>query len=95
MCIFYERKVEMSVRKQHNRYRTEPFGTDFNDVVKRAKAFYKSGVFGICQYGNVYSTFTPSIVFKDPDETIYYKYIEGAKRGKWISYRKDLYYEVV
>lgn len=78
----------MAIRKQHNRYRTEPFGTDFDSVVKRAKAFYKSGVFGIWQYGDVWNTFRASTVFKDPDDTIYYKYIKGAKRGKWISYKK-------
>lgn len=35
----------MAVRRQCNRYRTEPYGKDFNDVLKRGKAFHKDGVF--------------------------------------------------
>lgn len=37
----------MAVRKQHNRYRTEPFGTDFSEVLKKSKAFFKDGTFMI------------------------------------------------
>ena len=35
----------MAVRRQCNRYKTAPFGKDFNDVVKRGKSFYKDGAF--------------------------------------------------
>ncbi len=35
----------MAVRRQCNRYRTPPFGADFNDVLKRGKAFHKDGEF--------------------------------------------------
>ncbi|WP_458397846.1 hypothetical protein [Anaerotignum sp.] len=76
----------MAVRKQHNRYRTEPAGTDFEDVVKKAKAFYKDGTFGIWKYESVWNTFRPSIAFKDPEGTIYFRYVKDheSKRGKWI-----------
>ena len=31
----------MAVRRQCNRYKTEPFGKDYNDVLKRGKSFFK------------------------------------------------------
>lgn len=41
----------MGVRRQCNRYKTEPYGADFNDVLKRAKAFFRDdGEFMICGY---------------------------------------------
>ena len=33
----------MAVRKQCNRYRTEPFGKDYKAVLKKAKAFFSRG----------------------------------------------------
>lgn len=47
----------MAVRKQHNRRRTEPWGTDFADVMKRAKAFYKDGIFYIEKYEHIFCSF--------------------------------------
>lgn len=33
----------MSVRKQHNRYRVDPYGTDKADVLRRGKRFFTIG----------------------------------------------------
>ena len=33
----------MAVRRQINRYRTEPYGEDFDSVLKRAKRFFTIG----------------------------------------------------
>lgn len=68
----------MAVRHQHNRRKTEPWGTDFNDVLKRAKAFFKDGVFYITKYQDIYSAGRPSIVFKNPDDARYFQ-----KQGRW------------
>lgn len=74
----------MAVRKQHNRYKTEPNGTDFDDVVKRAKAFYKNETFYISEYGNVYTAFRPSVWAKDPKNAIYFDEIghRWVRRGQ-------------
>lgn len=45
----------MAVRRQCNRYRTEPFGNDFNDVLKRGKAFHKDGSFMMVEYGKTWT----------------------------------------
>ena len=40
----------MAVRKQCNRYRTEPYGMAYEEVLKKAKAFYRTaGVFELTQ----------------------------------------------
>lgn len=72
----------MSVRKQCNRYRTEPYGKDREDVIKRAKAFYKDGCFLIHEYKGIYFVQTPSLPpFADPHGSTYY-----TKRGrKWVA----------
>lgn len=79
---YFKRKVgvNMSIRKQCNRYKTEPFGTCFEDVLKRAKAFYKNGTFYISKYGNTYTALRPSIAFKDPSDAIYFV----KQNGRWI-----------
>lgn len=70
----------MGARRTINRHKTEPFGNDFDDVLKRAKAFYKDGTFYLSKYGETYTAFRPSISFKDPDNAIYFE-----KQGrKWI-----------
>lgn len=75
----------MSARSHRNRYRTSPSGTDFSEVVKRAKIFFGDGVFGVWKYGDVWSTFRPSVWASDPAGAIYYRYSKktGAKRGQW------------
>ena len=41
----------MAVRSQHNRYREEPWGHDFNDVLKRGKVFHRaSGEFDMIPF---------------------------------------------
>lgn len=70
----------MGARRTINRYRTEPFGTDFNDVLKRAKTFFKDETFYITEYRGVYNAFRPSIAFKDPENAVYFE-----KQGRrWI-----------
>ena len=70
----------MAVRKQHNRYRTEPYGTDFGNVLKRAKAFFKDGEFYITKYREVFSAFRPSIGFENPKDAVYFE-----KQGRfWV-----------
>ncbi len=49
----------MSVRKQHNRYRTEPYGRNYKDVLKRGKAFFTIGgehySFEMSQYHGIWT----------------------------------------
>lgn len=70
----------MAVRKQCNRYRSEPYGDDFNEVLKRAKRFFKDGTFGIYKREEftIWSTFRAAC-WGEPDNAIYY-----TKNGhKW------------
>lgn len=60
----------MAVRRQINRYRTEPYGDDFEDVLKRAKRFFKDGTFGIFEYRGIWSTYRP--IWGDPKGSIYF-----------------------
>lgn len=76
----------MAVRKQCNRYKTEPYGRDFNDVLKRAKAFYKDETFYITKYGHIYSAFRPSIGFKDPSDAVYFDKIGR----RWVRRENNL-----
>lgn len=63
----------MAVRRQCNRYRTEPFGEDFDDVVKRAKAFYKDETFLVSKFNRTYCAERPAIhPFKDPEDAVYF-----------------------
>jgi len=65
----------MGARSTHNRKPTEPFGGDYDDVLKRAKAWFsKYGYrsFYITKYGNTYSTFTVRSCFKSPDDARFY-----------------------
>ena len=49
----------MSVRKQHNRYRTEPYGRNYKNVLKRGKAFFTIGgehySFEMSQYHGIWT----------------------------------------
>lgn len=73
----------MGARSTHNRKPTEPFGRDYNDVLKRAKAWFsKYGyrAFMITKYIDTYSTFSVSGCFKNPDGARFY-----VKYGRfWI-----------
>ena len=75
----------MAVRRQCNRYKTEPWGTDYKEVLKRAKAFFKDETFYITKYNTVYCSFRPSFRFKDPDDAVYYKKVGH----KWIEQSKE------
>lgn len=79
----------MGVRKTCNRYKTEPHGENYDDVVKRAKAFYKAGTFYISKFKSIYVTSRGNLPpFKDPDNAVYY-YKDLRKGSKWIRYEKD------
>lgn len=70
----------MGARKTHNRYRTEPYGRDFKDVLKRAKAFFKDGTFYITEYFGLFCAFRPSVWAKDPSNAVYFTKVEH----RWI-----------
>lgn len=59
----------MAVRRQINRYKTEPYGSDEINVIKRAKQFFSSsGEFIITKYGNTYISSHPVVsTFKEPE----------------------------
>lgn len=68
----------MAVRRQCNRYKTEPFGSDEQNVIKRAKAFFKDGEFMITKYGLTYcSSRLPLNQFKTPLGARIFKKING------------------
>lgn len=70
----------MAVRSTHNVARTDPWGRDFADVLKRSKAYYKDGTFFLWQYKEIWQSGRPSIAFKDPDGSIYF-----TKQGRhWV-----------
>ncbi len=60
----------MGVRRQCNRYKTNPYGSDFNDVLKRAKAFFKDGEFMIWggTHGVWCADFLPGKAFSLPKD---------------------------
>ena len=70
----------MAVRRQCNRYRTEPYGNDFDNVLKRAKAFFKDGTFFITKHNDLYFAFRPSLGFNDPVDAIYY----DKQEKRWV-----------
>lgn len=69
----------MSARKQINRYKTEPSGADFDDVAKRAKAFFKDGEFCIWKYREIWNTSRPAIGFANPQGAVVYI----KTNGRW------------
>ena len=70
----------MGARSTHNRYKTEPFGSDFKDVLKRAKAFFKDGTFYITKFNKTYCSERPSVWAKDPSDAVYFTKVNH----KWI-----------
>ena len=73
----------MAVRKQCNRYRTPPSGTDFDNVLKRGKTFYRSyGEFEMTPWGDRWTAERPTVSpFKMLEGTIVYKW--NYKDKKW------------
>lgn len=72
----------MSVRRQINRYKTEPFGRDFDEVLKKAKRFHNaSRTFMMVEYLGVW-TAAASLegLTGAPKDAIYY-HKEG---NKWV-----------
>lgn len=83
---------KMGARREINRYRTTPSGYDYNDVLRRGKAFHRNsfnGIFEMMPYTSPsdgrtlwsaeFETLPP---FKKPDGTRTYKFDETRKR--WI-----------
>lgn len=86
----------MSVRRQINRYRKEPSGYDYNVVLKKAKAFYRSSeCFEIYPYRSpsdtktLYTAFSETLGgFKRPKGTRIYKFDRSIKRWVEITEQK-------
>lgn len=80
----------MGVRRTINRYRTTPIGYDYNDVLRRGKAFHRNNLNGFemvpcrARDGRVLwsAEFTTKPPFKKPDGTRTYKFDNTRKR--WI-----------
>lgn len=70
----------MGARKNINRYKEAPWGDNFDEVAKRAKNYFKDGVFIITRYNKTYTSSRPSLGFKDPDDAVYFT----KTKGKWI-----------
>lgn len=76
----------MAARRQINRYREEPFGRDYADVLKRGKAFHRySDSFMMTQSrgGLWLACFLPA--FGIPDDAI----IFTKKNGRWVEKSKE------
>lgn len=67
----------MAVRRQCNRYRTEPFGRDYEDVLKRGKAFYKEGSFMMAEYSGVWSALNIPAFGTLPESARIFSKIDG------------------
>lgn len=81
----------MGARKHINRYRTEPCGYDYNEVLKKGKIFHRNsfnGIFEMTPYkgidGRIFWTAESETLppFKRADGTRIYKFDNAAKR--WI-----------
>ena len=80
----------MEVRRQCNRYREEPYGTDFDNVVRRAKLFYKDGTFLVSKFKHIYCAQRPAIKpYKDPDGAVYFEKVghRWERRDKEVKER--------
>lgn len=82
----------MSARKHINRYRTEPSGYDYNEVLKKGKTFHRaSGIFDMSPYKGKYDdrvlwTATRHSLppFKPSEGTRRYKFNIDRKRWEEI-----------
>lgn len=65
----------MAVRRQCNRYRTAPHGTDFEDVLRRGKRFFRlSGEFMVWGENGNWSADSVPLGFKTPKDARVYKW---------------------
>ena len=76
----------MSVRKQHNRYRTEPYGRNYKNVLKRGKAFFTIGgehySFEMSQYHGIWTARKRTLPgFSPPEGTIIVEW--NQRKRKW------------
>lgn len=83
----------MSVRRRINRYRTEPSGYDYNEVLKKSKAFYRSSeyfeIHPIKIGGQIiYSASSKTIGFKIGEGTRMYMFDRKIKRWQEITEQK-------
>ena len=80
----------MGVRRTINRYRTTPSGYDYDDVLRRGKAFHRNNLDGfemvpsVSRSGNVlwFAEFVTKPPFKKPDGTRTYKF--DNTRRRWV-----------
>lgn len=70
----------MAVRKTINRYKTEPFGHEYKEVLKRGKAFHKDGSFMMVEYKSVWTAASLPAWGKLPDGARVYEKVSG----RWI-----------
>lgn len=68
----------MAARSTRNRYRTEPFGRDFADVLKRGKAFHNPNAFMMVEYGGIWTALSLPTWGEMPAGAIVFKKI-GAR----------------
>lgn len=80
----------MGVRRTINRYRTTPSGFDYDDVLRRGKAFHRNNIDGfemvphVCSSGRVMwsAEFITKPTFKKHDGTRTYQFDRVRKR--WV-----------
>lgn len=80
----------MGVRRSINRYRTTPSGYDYNDVLRRGKAFHRNNFNGFemvpchARDGRVLwsAEFTTKPPFKKPEGSRTYEFDEARKH--WV-----------
>lgn len=81
----------MGARRTINRYRIEPSGYDFAEVLKKGKVFHRNaynGVFEMTPYKGIdertfWTAHTETLPpFKKPDGTRTYKF--DKERGRWF-----------
>lgn len=71
----------MGARRSINRYKTEPFGRDYDDVLKRGKVFHRDrGSFMMLKYGNTWNAFELPAFGKLPEDAI----VITKKNGRWV-----------
>ena len=73
----------MSARSHRNRYRVEPFGTSYEDVLQRGKSFHDSS-FMMVEYGGTWGAYSIPVFGELPKGAIIF-----TKDGKrWKGERK-------
>ena len=83
----------MSVRKQHNRYRTEPYGRNYKDVLKRGKAFFTIGgehySFELSQYHGIWTAHERTLPGCIPEGTIIVEWNQRKRKWEEREYKKE------